>query len=317
MDWTNLTAATLAEALATSTFLIADEPNVIANGLSAFKKVDVTTLKRLFGSPDIQVFTSSGTWTKPLNAQVVDVMVVGGGGGGGSGRRGAAASGRAGGASGAPGVITRHRIEASMLGSTETVTIGAGGAGGGAQSADSTDGNAGTNGAASLFGILQAVGGNAGAGGNAAGGAAGGTAKSSSILIYNCVPGNSAAGAIGGLGSGLQPTATTGHQPTAGGSGGGISAGDVVFTGGAGGNIGPASNLLQAGPTTPGDAGILSIYRFGTGGAGGSASNTANAQAGGAGAGGGGGGGGGASLNSFLSGAGGAGGNGLVVVITT
>lgn len=52
--------------------------------------------------PNIQFFTASGTWTKPLNPDYkeVEVWCIGGGQGGGSGRRGAAGTIRCGGGGG-------------------------------------------------------------------------------------------------------------------------------------------------------------------------------------------------------------------------
>lgn len=319
MDWTDLPAATISEVLSTSTFVVADQPNVPALLAGAFKTVDVSVLKRLFGTPDIQVFSTAGsfTWTKPENAQLVDVLIVGGGGGGASGRRGADSSNRGGGGGGAPGAVTRHIFEASQLGATVAVFVGSGGAGGAGTTVDDTNGSGGTAGEASTFGTFPAaVGGNGGGLGSNGGGGSAGPAKNSSIIIYNSTAGNGNSGTAGGLTNAATPTASNAHIPTGGGGGGGINAANVVGNGGPGQDMGNAANLLRAAPTTPGDPGNVSIYRFGTGGAGGNASASANAQAGGNGSVGGGGGGGGASLNGFNSGAGGAGGNGLVIVIT-
>lgn len=64
-----------------------------------------------------QIFTSSGTWTKPANIRYAVVEVIGGGGNGSGG--GTPASGAGGGAGG----YSRKIILASSLLSTETVTI--------------------------------------------------------------------------------------------------------------------------------------------------------------------------------------------------
>lgn len=69
--------------------------------------------------PQVVVFTSSGTWTKDTGLKYVVVEVVGGGGGG------AAGSFEGGGGAGG---YSRKTILASILGATETVTVGAGGA---------------------------------------------------------------------------------------------------------------------------------------------------------------------------------------------
>src|SRR5687767_8273808 len=101
----------------------------------------------------VDVFTTPGanTWTKRAGARLVEVMLLGGGGGGGSGRRGAAGSVRQGGGGGGGSGYTHFMFAASILGATETVTVGAGGAGGAAITADSTDGNAGSAGGATSF----------------------------------------------------------------------------------------------------------------------------------------------------------------------
>jgi hypothetical protein len=89
---------------------------------------------------DIQTFNESGTWTKPGSGRLARIQVWGGGGGG---SRTNSSAGRAGGSGGGYSEIW---LALSSLGSTETVTVGAGGAG-----RITSDGN-GSNGGNSSFG---------------------------------------------------------------------------------------------------------------------------------------------------------------------
>jgi hypothetical protein len=118
--------------------------------------------------PDIQVFTSSGTWSKKPWAKRINLFMRGAGAGGGSGRRGAAGTARSGGLGGFAGAtfsLTDYLLP-SKLPDTVTVTIGAKGTGGIAQTVDSTNGNDGTAGGDTTFGSLfVAAGGLKGPGG--------------------------------------------------------------------------------------------------------------------------------------------------------
>lgn len=96
------------------------------------------------GIIQVDVYTSSGTWTKPAGCTAVEVWVVGGGGGGGGADGTSSNKSGAGGGGGGGG--TAYKYITSSLGSTETVTVGAGGAGG-----SSTGGN-GSSGGTSSFG---------------------------------------------------------------------------------------------------------------------------------------------------------------------
>jgi hypothetical protein len=284
------------------------------------------------GGCDIQLLTTSGTWTKPAGATYCDITLQGGGGGGGSGRRGATSTNRMGGGGGAPGSRRMVRVPASIFDATEAYTIGAGGPGGAAISTDSTNGATGTAGGLTRFDdfgtSLFANGGAAGAGGTAANGNPGSGAVNG---FSNLLMGLLANAPNGGTGSTTAPTvgvAPTVIMPTGGGGGGGISSANALGTGAAGGGLTLDGGTFFAGgaggaPATAGSAGgSLANYLLGTGGGGGGTGGNNGLTNGGTGGEGGGygsgGGGGGAASQSAASssGKGGDGAPGFILVIT-
>lgn len=231
--------------------------------------------------PDVQIFTASGTWTKPADCKQVRVILIGGGGGGGSGSYGTTGE-QCGGGGGSGGQLVIHELVALDLAATVAVTIGSGGAGGVTVSTNNYNGKDGAPGTSSTFGaLLTALGGKSGFGG----------AKfKSGRLAFAFGEGGSArpGGVKGGSGkvTAGEASADTVLSPSSGGAGAGI-----ITTSQAGGAGGTSSGSLGGSggsggysrATGAGDSGIAGS-NYGAGGGGGGASKGTASGAGGNGA---------------------------------
>ena len=158
-----------------NTYLSVDTNDVVAltNPLPvASGGTGITTgLVGLGGLVSMQVFTSSGTWTKPTGVTKVKVTVTGGGGGGGSTNYDDMANG------GGAGATSIKIIDVTSVASV-TVTVGAGKAG----SANNTSSSV-VYGNPSSFGSYCTAVGGANCGGAWAIGGYGGTASGGDINI--------------------------------------------------------------------------------------------------------------------------------------
>jgi hypothetical protein len=262
---------------------------------------------------DMQVFTSSGTWTKPQGAVLVRAILIGGGGGGASGYRGAEGTLRPGGGGGAPGGRIDVLIPADDLDSTEAVTVGAAGAGGAAQTTGTSPAVAGNDGTAGGDTILDTIPGDV----RAVGGPQGTHAS-------GFLPGLAGTGATGRGGHSYLTVKTAPHENiTSNGEAGGGGAGTgrtAANTNTGGGNGGGTAAGLGGSAGAPGVDGVAGTYgRQGSGGGGGVTVGTSGGWAGGDGGFPGGGGGGGSygnSGNPANSGVGGDGAAGYAVIVS-
>ena len=176
---------------------------------------------------NLQIFTSSGTWTKPAWAtgnEIVEVELWGGGGGG--------ASGAAGPGGGGGGGYFTHKFIASDLGSTEPIVVGAGGA------INVAGGNSTFGAAATLLTAFGGgKGGNTGVANSGGGGGGGGRGAGGN--------GAGTAGGVGGLGFSHGTAAVAGadgFDDAGGGGGNTTTAGGWANFGGGGGGGGSAGN---------------------------------------------------------------------------
>jgi len=259
--------------------------------------VDDSFISKKAYSRVYELADSPATWSKPTGLKYIDVQVWAGGGGGG---RGSLSSG-AGGAGG--GGYAKKTILASALGSTETVTIGAGGNG---ATSDNTAGSVGGN---TTFGShLTGYGGGAGNGSatssNRSGGGGGGLTS---------------VGSVGGSAGGNGGTPRETFAGSTFGLGGSTIAGSPNFSGGAGGGDygntgGSAIDGGGGGAGCVGGGGVNggNSVNGGGGGAGGGSNNSYAGQNGLVPSGGGGGG--GVDSGGTICGNGGTGGAGRCIV---
>jgi hypothetical protein len=119
------------------------------------------------GFSNMQVFTSSGSWTVPAGITKAKVTVIGGGGGGGGGK--GAYGGNGNGGRGAGGGGAQRLVTGLTPGSSITVTVGTGGGGGASnnQSNLNSASSGGTGNTSSFGAFCSATGGTGGGGGGA------------------------------------------------------------------------------------------------------------------------------------------------------
>jgi hypothetical protein len=174
------------------------------------------------GAANVQTFNSNGTWTKPSTGSMARIQVWGGGGSGGR-----ATSSNSGGGGG--GGYNEIVVPLSTLGSTVTVTIGAGGT-------TRTTAGPGVAGGTSSFGSLcLAYGGGAGGNGTSGGGGGQLSAGSSELNFSN----------LGGVRYTAHGLPVQGFFPAFGGDSVSVVSFPTLYHGGVGRFPQAASNFLS------------------------------------------------------------------------
>lgn len=252
-----------------------------------------------------RTWTTTGAFTKPPGYSSFFMEPVAGGGGGGSGRA-AAAGVSAGGGGGGGGARNPKMVQASMVPSSLTVTIGSAGTGGASVNSTS-NGIAGISGGNTSIGTLALAFGGAGgsrgtSGAGVVGGGGGGGISAGALAVggaplflINTVNSFSTGGSVS-----LNTGGNGGYSENGGAAGGGVSSDSTIVGAGgsslnsscgagAGGSIDASNNVYNGGAggilgnVTPGGGGSAGISAAGA--AGGNGGN--GPSAGGAGGGGG------------------------------
>ncbi len=268
-------------------------PSTAGNVLTSDGTTWTSTAPAAGGLTNVQIFNTSGTWTKPTTGFGANSRVfIQAWGGGGSGSKAAAASYSGGGGGG--GYNEAWFYLSQFTNATETVTCGAGGT---AITAAITNGNVGSNTTIGSPSYITAYGGGGGFRSNTVNGAIGGGGGGQiSAGSSSGVPGSPTLGAVSGcaifyppgtgasIGSG---SGIDGFAHGGGGSGGGVSfvAGKSVWGGGGGGSVN-GSTLGAAGTSVwGGNGGAASVAGTATTGVapggGGGSTNTGTSGAGG------------------------------------
>jgi hypothetical protein len=317
---TNLNAVDYFSVINSDTLNLTNDLSVANGGTGGSDAASARTNLGTAAIADVQIFTSSGTWTKPTGAKSINVQLFGAGGGGGGGRKDTAAiTTKSGGGGGGGGGYLNITIPAAALLASESVTIGAGGTAGSGSSSTGGGGNGGSGGT-TIFKSLLCLGGTGGSGGTRTLGNAGNGILNAHDAGSSSISQNAS--------NGFPPTTNSQTQfgGCGGGGGGGISVASDPFIGGNGGR----SNVLNysggAGGAATGVAGSVGtsntsassgLFAVGSGGGGGGAGLAVSGGVGGAGGfPAGGGGGGGATETGTTSGAGGVGGAGIAIITT-